>query len=48
MVIEDIRAFFDELSYQDNYALCNGQKIFFNGCQYKIDDNGKVISSVCI
>lgn len=34
--------FIDELTYQDHYAIYNGVKFFFNGCQCKYDKNGNI------
>lgn len=45
MTNDDIKVFVDELTYQDHYAVYNGQKLFFNGCQCEFDNCGKVISS---
>ena len=35
--------FIENLSYEDNYALFHGNKYFFNGCQVRKNDKGKII-----
>ena len=32
--------FIEKLHYEDHYAIYNGEKLFFNGCQTKILENG--------
>lgn len=42
MINGNISEFIDELTYQDHYVTFNGKKYFFNGCQCKFDNRGKV------
>ena len=35
--------FIENLSYEDNYALFHENKYFFNGCQVRKNDEGKII-----
>ena len=35
--------FIENLSYEDNYAFFRGNKYFFNGCQVRKNDEGKII-----
>ncbi len=37
--------FIDELYYQDHYAIFRGEKLFFNGCQCKVDNDKKIVSA---
>ena len=40
MVDGNARDFIEKLHYEDHYAIYNGEKFFFNGCQTKILENG--------
>ena len=43
MINGNARDFVECLSYEDNYAIFNGNKYFFNGCQVSKNDEGRII-----
>ena len=44
MINGNASEFIDELTYQDHYAVYQGQKYYFNGCQCHYDRNGDIVS----
>ncbi|MGM9645433.1 MAG: hypothetical protein ACI3XS_01915 [Eubacteriales bacterium] len=44
MINGNASEFIDELTYQDHYVNYRGHNFFFNGCQYKRDENGNIIT----
>lgn len=42
MINGNAHEFIDKLYYEDHYAIYNGDKYFFNGCQTKKDANGHI------
>ena len=43
MINGNVNEFIEELTYQDHYANYQGQKYFFNGCQYQYNVEGTVV-----
>lgn len=41
----DIQEFIDALYYEDQAAIYDQRKYFFNGCSYSLDDQGKEVFS---
>lgn len=44
MIDGKVSEFLDKLCYEDHYVIYNNEKFFFNGCQSKMNTDGKVIS----
>lgn len=44
MINGNVYEFIDELTFQDHYAIYQGQKYYFNGCQCQYDMKGNIIS----
>ncbi len=43
MIDGNAKEFISKLSYEDHYAVYNGKKYFFNGCQTAKGDDGRII-----